>query len=61
MKKDQILIKEEGDLFISKYGNEGEYLKKLDDGKYLLKNLKDNSEYEVPHGNFSVFNKNKCN
>lgn len=57
--EDQILIKdlEEGDLFISKSGNEGEYLKKLDDGKYLLKNLKDNSEYEAPHGNFLVFKK----
>jgi len=55
----QVLLKDlnEGDLFITKKGNEGQYLKKLDNDKYLLKNLKDNKEYELEHGNIPVFKK----
>lgn len=44
-----------GDIFMSKTGNEGQYIKKLDEDRHLLKS--NGKEYEVPHGNFPVFKK----
>ena len=46
-----------GDVFIDKANCIGEYLKKLDGDRHLLKRLDTEKEYEVPHGHFPIFKK----